>query len=242
MTVRQLESARAPIGARRKPGTPYGAVLFRIRGRGVQRATRTPASRAALGLLALAVAVALGIGSCAGSELVVESPVERPDAILSLASHEWERLPATAALAADHPGALVLLTLPLALTPHNCHDCGSRATRLADAGVDARRIRILPITKGSGTYGEALTAREFLVGSGLRRVVIVTSPYHTRRSLATFRTVLDGTGIEVGIVPASASSPARPTRWWTAPYDRWYVGYEWAAVFYYAARYRVPAV
>ena len=204
------------------------------------RRTWKPTSKGALALLALAVALALGIGSCAGSELVVASRIERPDAILSLASHEWERLPAAAVLAAEHPGALVLLTLPPAVTPHNCHDCANRTTRLVDAGVDARRVRILPIKTGSGTYGEALAAREFLVRSGLKRVVVVTSPYHTRRSLATFRTVRGGTGIAVGIVPASASSPARPDRWWTAPYDRWYVGYEWAARFYYLTRYRVP--
>ena len=43
----------------------------------------------------------------------------------------------------------------------------------------------------------------------------------------------------VGVEPASSSSPARPDRWWAAPYDRAYVAYEWAAVVYYALRYRI---
>ena len=68
--------------------------------------------------------------------------------------------------------------------------------------------------------------------------MIVTTPYHTRRALAVFRSVFDGSGVEIGMAPAS-ESPARPGRWWTTPYDRWYVAYEWAAIVYYAVKYRV---
>jgi uncharacterized SAM-binding protein YcdF (DUF218 family) len=181
---------------------------------------------------------ALWTATRAGSALVVAVPMRQPDAIVSLASHEWERLPTTAVLAARHPDALVLLTLPPSVTDFNCHDCANRARRLARAGVEERRIRVLPIS-GSGTYGEALAVRAYLLESGLRRLVIVTTPYHTRRSLATFRHVLAGTGAAIGIEPATANSPARPERWWIRPYDLAYVGYEWAAVIYYSGRYGV---
>ena len=50
------------------------------------------------------------LGSHAGSALVVSEPLASPDAIVSLASHEWERLPAAAALARQYPEALVVLT------------------------------------------------------------------------------------------------------------------------------------
>ena len=71
--------------------------------------------------------------------------------------------------------------------------------------------------------------------------MVVTSPYHTRRSLATFRQVFAGTPITIGVVPAEATSPARPDWWWwAAPYDRAYVGYEWAAITYYWFKYGVP--
>jgi len=68
----------------------------------------------------------------------------------------------------------------------------------------------------------------------------VTSPYHTRRSLATFRQVVGAAGASVGVEPATRTSPARPERWLAASYDRAYVRYEWAAVFYYWLRYGVP--
>jgi uncharacterized SAM-binding protein YcdF (DUF218 family) len=107
------------------------------------------------------------------------------------------------------------------------------------AGVEADRIRIVPLTLG-GTHGEAVATRAFVSERHLRSVLVVTSPYHTRRSLATFRSALASAGVEVGVAPASSTSPARPDRWWASGYDRGYVVYEWAAVVYYRLRYGVP--
>jgi hypothetical protein len=43
-----------------------------------------------------------------------------------LASHEWERLPAAAALARRYPDALVLITVPRVVNEYNCHRCDER--------------------------------------------------------------------------------------------------------------------
>jgi uncharacterized SAM-binding protein YcdF (DUF218 family) len=174
----------------------------------------------------------------AGTLLVVSRPLQYPDAIVSLASHEWERLPAAAQLAARDSSSLLLLTLPQPVSSSNCHDCGGRVARLERLGVPASRIRILPLTS-AGTYGEAQATLAFARQANIRRLVLITTPYHTRRSLATFGAVFDGSGIAIGVEPASSSSPARPDRWWAAPYDRAYVAYEWAAVVYYVLRYRI---
>jgi uncharacterized SAM-binding protein YcdF (DUF218 family) len=186
-------------------------------------------------LVLLASIVAL---SRAGTLLVVSRPLRPPDAVLSLASHEWERLPAAAQLASATPSSIVLLTLPQPTTAFNCHDCNGRVGRLKRLGVDERRVRILPLTS-PGTFGEALAALAFVRQGHVKRLVIVTTPYHTRRALATFQSVFEGSGVEIGIEPASVSSAARPDRWWATPYDRWYVAYEWAAIVYYAIRYNV---
>jgi uncharacterized SAM-binding protein YcdF (DUF218 family) len=197
--------------------------------------------RAALMAAAAGLALALSVVPFAGSALVVDAPLAAADAIVSLASHEWERLPAAAAAAGRYPNAVVVLTLPPVVNEFNCHDCAHRTERLVKLGLDERRIRIVPITL-PGTYGEAVAIRTLLSSQHLRSLVVVTSPYHTRRSLATFRRVLEGTGVAVGAVPATATSPARPERWWAAPYDRAYVRYEWAAILYYQVRYGVPLV
>jgi uncharacterized SAM-binding protein YcdF (DUF218 family) len=123
----------------------------------------------------------------------------------------------------------------------NCHDCSGRLGRLRRAGVESNRVRILRLTS-PGTHGEALAVREYERRSPITRLMVVTSPYHTRRSLAVFRKVLAGTGTTVGVTPALRNSRAQPATWWRTPYDRWYVRYEWAAIPYYAVRYGVNAV
>ena len=192
------------------------------------------------GLLVLLVP-AFWLGTRAGSFLVVERPVASPDAILSLASHEWERLPEAITLAHRYPDSLVLLTLPPVVNDYNCHDCAHRVDQLRRNGISPQRIRVLPITL-SGTFGEAAVAHDFATRQHVRRLLVVTSPYHTRRSLATFQTVFRGSGVGIGIEPATATSPARPDAWWRSPYDRWYVRYEWAAIGYYVVRHRVDAL
>ena len=193
-------------------------------------------------LLGIAAALALFIlawaAATAGDALVVRAALEQPDAILSLASHEWERLPLTAVLAQRHPGAVVLLTVPPTVTRSNCHDCSNRVERLRRLGVDPSRVHIVRVT-GPGTHGEAVAVLQFARVARIRRLLIATSPYHTRRSLALFRRVFSGSAIDVGIEPATASSPAQPGRWLMAGYDRAYVVYEWAAIGYYFWRYGV---
>lgn len=193
-----------------------------------------------LGALTLG-ALLLWIGSFAGTSLVVDRSVASPDAIISLASHEWERLPEMTRLAHRYPDSRVVLTLPPVIDQYNCHDCSHRVDQLVRNGVSARRIRVLPI-KLSGTFGEAAVALEFAKHEHIKRLLVVTSPYHTRRALATFRTVFQGTAVDIGIKPASSTSPARPETWWRSPYDRWYVRYEWEAIAYYLVRHGVNAL
>jgi uncharacterized SAM-binding protein YcdF (DUF218 family) len=191
------------------------------------------------GALALA-ALLLWVGSFAGTFLVIERPVASPDAIISLASHEWERLPEATRLARRYPDARVVLTLPPVINEYNCHDCAHRVDQFVKNGISARRIRVLPI-KLSGTFGEAAVALEFAKREHIKRLLVVTSPYHTRRALATFRTMFQGSAVDIGIEPASSTSPARPEAWWRYPYDRWYVRYEWEAIAYYLVRHGVNA-
>jgi uncharacterized SAM-binding protein YcdF (DUF218 family) len=193
----------------------------------------------AVGLLSLALAVFVA-GPRAGTALVVARPIAEPDVIISLASHEWERLPLAITLAQQHPEARLLLTLPEHVNGKNCYDCEHRVEWLTRSGIDARRIAILPVV-GSNTYGEAIAARRYSDARAetVHRLLIVTSPYHTRRALAVFASVFDRSGVAIGIAPAGETSPAQPAAWWRTPYDRWYVRYEWAAIVYYAVRYGV---
>lgn len=182
------------------------------------------------GLVLALLCAAIGAGwagAHAGTALIVSHDLAAPDAILMLASHEWERLPAAAALAKKHPDALVLLTVPRVVTPYNCHECGERLERLEAQGVPVSRIRVLP-RRVKNTHEEALALRTYAGAMKLSGVLIVTSPYHTRRTWATFTRVFSGSTTRLGVAPA-AGARGTPERWWASAYDRHYVAYEWAA-------------
>jgi uncharacterized SAM-binding protein YcdF (DUF218 family) len=190
------------------------------------------------------VLLLLAVGSClftaryAGSALVVSRPLDRPDAILVLGSHEWERIPAAAEHATRAPSATVLLTRPRIVSEDNCHRCSERQEWLQALGVPPERIRLLARTVNN-TRDEALAALPYCRLEGVRRLLVVTSPYHTRRALATFTHVFEGSGVEIGIEASSTYSTARPDRWWATPYDRWYVRYEWTARLFYLVRHGI---
>jgi uncharacterized SAM-binding protein YcdF (DUF218 family) len=176
----------------------------------------------------------------AGPSLVVSRDIGPPDAIVMLASHEWERLPAAAELARRFPSSIVLLTTPVKVTRFNCHLCSERAAWLNREGIAAERIVQLAPNPSSNTYGEALAVRQYAAGHPVHRLVVVTSPYHTRRALSVFEHVMGGTELDVGVFPASAYSIAKPDVWFRHPYDRAYVAYEWAALVQYRFKYGVP--
>jgi uncharacterized SAM-binding protein YcdF (DUF218 family) len=173
-----------------------------------------------------------------GNLLAVSEPIPSPDAIVVLGSHEWERLPVAARLARRNPKAMVLLTTPVWVTDKNCYQCNSRVDWLVRSGVARRRIAMLA-HKVRNTHDEAAATYSYAATRGVRSVLVVTSAYHGRRALATFRSVFAAAPVRVGIQTALAESGAMPRRWWMGAYDRWYVAYESAAIVMYAARYGV---
>ena len=185
----------------------------------------------------LAGGLLLGIAPL-GPSLIVAEPARDPGAIVSLASQERERLPAVVALAHRYPVATILLTVPTVVTELNCHDCNERQSTLLRNGIAPRRIRLLT-DAGRNTFDEARACLAYVTDAGTNELLIVTSPYHTRRALATFRKVFENSGVRLAIHPAMNHSPIRLHRWWLYEYDLEYVAYESAAILYYAARYAV---
>jgi uncharacterized SAM-binding protein YcdF (DUF218 family) len=184
------------------------------------------------------VVILLVLSPRAGVALVVNRPVDHPQVIVSLASHEWERLPSAARLAEINPHAVVLLTRPSAPTPESCNRCAERPAWLESLGVSKDRIALAP-GGVKNTYDEAIAVREYCRRHDTRRVLVVTSPYHTRRTLATFESVFAHSDTVVGVSPAWVHSLAHPERWWADASDRWYVRYEWAALLWYTVRHQI---
>jgi uncharacterized SAM-binding protein YcdF (DUF218 family) len=91
----------------------------------------------------------------------------------------------------------------------------------------------------SSTHDEALLLRRFAEAHGLRSILIVTSAYHSRRALWTFRKVFEGSGINVGvaIVEPGQQSP-RPATWWLHLSGWRMVAGEYLKLIYYWLTYR----
>src|SRR5688572_11426736 len=73
----------------------------------------------------------------------------------------------------------------------------------------------VPSTIGyiDNTAQEANLLRSMVEKNQWRRVIIVTSKYHTRRAAFAFKRGLEGTGAEV-IMRATRYDPSDPARWW----------------------------
>ena len=191
-------------------------------------------------LAILTVLLTLWAGVNAGTGLVVSRDIGQPDAIVMLASHEWERLPAAAAVARQYPESRVILTVPITVTKWNCSQCPERPAQFAAQGVSADRIVELAGDPAANTYGEAQSVSRWVRTHPIKKLLVVTSPYHTRRALNVFEQAVGSLGVEVGVLPATQFSPAKPQRWWLGVYDRGYVPYEWAGIIYYRFKYNVP--
>ncbi|HEX8370386.1 MAG TPA: YdcF family protein [Pyrinomonadaceae bacterium] len=154
--------------------------------------------------------------------LIVEKPLKRADAILILGGSATftERTQKAAELYRQGISERILLT-----------DDGGQAgwsqaeqrnpkfvelarKSLIEQGVSPTAIEILP-SPVAGTIDEARALAEKAGAENLKSVLLVTSAYHTRRALWTFRKVSIENNVEIGIESARTGiqTPA-PFSWW----------------------------
>jgi len=82
------------------------------------------------------------------------------------------------------------------------------------------------------TFEEALSVGQVVREKGLKRIIVVTSPTHTKRALLTFRKVLEQEGTEVVIHP-SRYSDFDPGSWWKSRRHAKEVFLEYQKLVYY---------
>ena len=178
--------------------------------------------------IAIAVVLLLIAINSAGW-LVVDRP-EKSDAIVVLAG-ETERRPALALeLLHGGYGRLVILDVPADIRIYQ-----STQVELAQKWVqslpEAASIKICPI-QGLSTKDEAEEAAQCLADTGSRKVLLVTSDFHTRRALSIFRARISKYEYSV----AAAHDPKEfGLRWWQ--HREWAKTnfYEWIRVAWWEA-------
>jgi uncharacterized SAM-binding protein YcdF (DUF218 family) len=114
------------------------------------------------------------------------------------------------------------------------------AEELRREAVPAERIEMLPATQAvSSTYDEGVQLRQYAAEHGLQSILVVTSAYHSRRSLWTLRRIFRGSGIQIGLdpVPPGQQTPT-PARWWWQWHGWNMVAGEYLKLIYYWLYYK----
>lgn len=133
--------------------------------------------------------------------LVVSVPMEKADALIVLGGEPLARPLEAARLYKKGVASQVFVT--------GQGDATRNRQILIGAGVPAAKIVTEPAA--STTYSNATLLKPLLEADQVRTALIVTSPFHTRRALATFRKVMPN--IQFGITEASIG-------WWGRPEGR----------------------
>ena len=187
------------------------------------------AARAFAVLAALLLLLAAAACPFAGRYLIVEMPLDKADVLVVLAGGNASRWLEATDLYREGYAPHVLLS------PGYSDPVGdqlrARGIRfptdveivrdvMTQVGVPASALEIMP--RGyDNTADEAVGARIIAQQKGWTRMIVVTSQYHTRRSLFAFERELRGTGISVQIQGSRYEQP-QPDGWWRSRSDlRW---------------------
>ena len=184
------------------------------------------AARILLGSVALAVLLAAAACPYAGRYLIVDEPLVPADAIVVLAGARAERWLEAVDLYKEGIAPHVLLS-PGIIDPAeiSVRRMGVRyppevelaRDAMIQLGVPTQAITTLPGSAGN-TADEAAQTRPIALERGWRRLLVVTSQYHTRRSRFAFAREFAGSGIEVRI-RATRHDQVVPDRWWRSRRD-----------------------
>jgi uncharacterized SAM-binding protein YcdF (DUF218 family) len=134
--------------------------------------------------------------------LVVSVPMEKADALIVLGGEPLARPTEAARLYRAGVAPRVFVT--------GRGDAGTNRRILLEGGVPADRIVVE--SRAMTTRSNAGLLKPMLEAAGVRSALIVTSPFHTRRALATFRKVMPD--IIFGVTDSSIG-------WWSRPEGRW---------------------
>jgi uncharacterized SAM-binding protein YcdF (DUF218 family) len=169
----------------------------------------------AAGALALVEDARRPVLTAAGRFLVVEDPLAPADVIVVLSGGEGdERVRQAAAL--YHAGYA-----PVVVLSGGGAVLGEATAQILRRQALARGIpdRALVYERTSTSTGEqARNLREILARRRVRRAIVVTSSYHTRRTRYLFRRAFADSGIDVRVYPVR-HDVFDPDGWWTREQD-----------------------
>jgi uncharacterized SAM-binding protein YcdF (DUF218 family) len=188
-------------------------------------ASRARPGRALARVSAIAALVALLGSACfvlyAGRFLVREDPMEPADAIFVLAGGSVDRWLESVDLYREHLGKSIVLSpgrtekAEIELRARGIRlPTGAEIARdaMVQLGIPPGAVQLMPGSLDN-TAHEAEACHAFARNAGWQRVIVVTSPYHTRRTGFAFRREFRNSSIGV-LIRASRHDASDPARWW----------------------------
>jgi uncharacterized SAM-binding protein YcdF (DUF218 family) len=190
------------------------------------KSARPPRTRRRFGRAALVLLVALLIGAAwafprTGRYFVVDTVTGPADAIVVLAGTRAERwLEGVDLYKEKLAPRIVLSSGRIEVAESRLRERGIRFPREVDLirdamiqlGVPADAIE--PFSDSvDNTAAEAAVTRTIVASHGWRRIIVVTSKYHTRRSLFAFEREFKGSGVTIEI-RGTRHEVSAPDEWW----------------------------
>jgi uncharacterized SAM-binding protein YcdF (DUF218 family) len=167
-------------------------------------------------ILVVAISGRLMLPVALESLLVVSNPLPKADAIVVMAGSRDVRLPPVAEMFKDGVTSRVILPNDGVFAGwslkfnRNLYLVEWAREDLIVMGVPEAAIDLLNYTT-SGTFHDALNTLDYIrTYPEIRSLLVVTSDYHTRRSLWTFQRVFEGDEILIGVYPVADFSES----WW----------------------------
>jgi uncharacterized SAM-binding protein YcdF (DUF218 family) len=177
--------------------------------------------------------------------LIVEAPMEHADVIAMLSGSAVfkERAERSAVLYREGRSSKILLTNDnlqggwSSKEQRNPYHYERAVEELRRSGVPQENIIVLTQPVFS-TYEEAVALRDYAKSQGLHSILVVTSSYHSRRVLWTFRQVFQSGEAAIGLANAKTGRTLpNPSVWWFSV-DGWKtVPVEYLKLMYYWLRY-----
>ncbi len=159
-----------------------------------------------------AIALWLIVSWAAAHLLIVKSELASADAIVVMSGSATyrERADWAAKLYREGRAPIVILTNDSLKSgwdkkeERNPYFYELAARELQRLGVPESKIQVVSDI-ALGTYEESVGLRDYASAHQLKRLLVVTSAYHTRRTLWSLRHACEGSGIELGIDGSQAS-------------------------------------
>jgi len=189
-------------------------------------------------LIITVIGLSFGIGLPFLEEfLIVEKPLQHADALVVMAGEMPIRLPAAAKLYKEGKADKILLTNDGIFSSwseekqRNLNQVEWAEEDLQKMGIPTSAMVKLSYSS-SGSIYDALNTRRYVLDKRLKSIIIVTSDYHTRRSLWIFERVFQGSPVEIGVYPvrSNVKSVSNLPRFIT-------LSYEMIKYWFYKARY-----